>query len=76
MRHLRQNEGESAGQWLARLRRIDPTALPPHGRSALALSIGYARYLTQKEGRGLVPCVPPTAGGGSPPKAHAQGVPT
>jgi hypothetical protein len=72
MRQLRQNRGESAGQWLARLGRIDPSALPRHGRCALALSIGYARYLTQKESRGQASC--PSGIGGdalSPPTAHA-----
>jgi hypothetical protein len=67
MRHLQQNTGETAGQWLVRLHRIDPLALSRHGRCALALSIGYARYLTQKERRGEDPgdpgagCPPPTA---------------
>jgi hypothetical protein len=49
MRHLQRHRGESAEQWLARLRRINPFGLPAHGRRALDLSIGYARYLIQKE---------------------------
>jgi hypothetical protein len=64
MRHLCQNRGETAGQWLARLHRIDPTGLAQHGRCALALSIGYARYLTQKESREQGPGDPET---GFPP---------
>jgi hypothetical protein len=70
MRHLRQNRGESAEQWLARLRRIDPAALSRYGRCALTLSIGYARYLTQKESRGQDAC---TTGAGAtlpPPTPH------
>lgn len=48
MRHLRQHQVETAEQWLNRLHATDSTALPPHDRRTLFLSIGYARYLIEK----------------------------
>jgi hypothetical protein len=51
MRNLRQNQGETAEQWLARLHRTDQASLPPHGRRTLHLLIGYARYLIEKGSR-------------------------
>jgi hypothetical protein len=63
MRHLRQYQGETAEQWLARLREIDQDALPLHGRRTLALGIGYARYLIEKSHRELR-LFPPAGNGG------------
>jgi hypothetical protein len=63
MRRLRQNQGETAEQWLARLREIDQDALPPHGRRTLALGIGYARYLIEKRRRDRRPFPPGEDGG-------------
>jgi hypothetical protein len=61
---LRQHQGETPEQWLARLRQIDPSVLPPHGRCALALSIGYARHLIRKDRRERLLCLPGGGGDG------------
>ena len=48
---LRRQSGESPEQWLARLKRIEPSSLPPHTWEALTLRINYARHLALKARR-------------------------
>jgi hypothetical protein len=48
MNELRRQLNETCADWLRRLERIEAEALPRHQQRALALSIGYARYLMGK----------------------------
>jgi hypothetical protein len=61
MTELHRKPDESTPAWLVRLQRMDPGPLPGYTRTALALSIGYARYLLRKAGT-KGPAGPPTVG--------------
>jgi hypothetical protein len=60
---LRRKDGEAVAAWLARLEGLGACGVPQHLRRALALSIGYARYLAHRDGEGA----PEQAAGPTPP---------
>jgi hypothetical protein len=48
MSELHKRPEETPASWLSRLERIDPTGLSRDAQRTLALSIGYARFLTRR----------------------------
>ena len=54
MNELQRRPEETGSDWLKRLLRIDPRALPRRPRLAWELSVGYARYLATREA--VSPC--------------------
>jgi hypothetical protein len=62
MRHLCQNRGETAGQWLARLHRIDPTG-PEHRLRSLPYPEGKPGAGSRRPGDGFSALDGPCVGG-------------